>query len=378
VGTSEASPLYAALIAIMNANLGFNLGYLNPTFYQCAKTPGWLTFYDIADNGSNAFSFTLAPPNPPTTITSPGYLAVTGWDAWTGLGSIRARRLYAALAGLPIAASAIAGGGDFGPVCVGAFVDRLLTINNSGFGLLAITAITSSSGNFITPFVLSYPLLVAAGASIDLVIRFQPSVEGPDPASLTIASNDPSSPLTIPVTGEGGLPRLVLVMADTGRFPATCVRSFHDKPVILSNSSHCPLSVINVTSTSADFILPEVLSSPSDRARRLTVSAGPVPAGRGWDEFCDDHGFQQRSRQSGVDQRVRRGTGGNPQRDRVRHLWRSQVLHKRTEDDLSEQHRLLRSSSQPCRTPAPSPRLPANQRSLPRGSSVRSVPGGGD
>ncbi len=261
-GTSEASPLYAALIAIMNANLGFNLGYLNPTFYQFAKTPGWLTFYDIADNGSNAFSFTLKPPNPPTTITSPGYLAVTGWDACTGLGSIRARRLYAALAGLPIAASAIAGGGDFGPVCVGSFVDRLLTINNSGFGLLAITAITSSSGDFITPSVLSYPLLVAAGASIDLVVRFQPSVEGPDPASLTITTNDPSSPLTIPVTGEGGLPRLALVMADTGSFPATCVQSFHDKPLILSNSSRCPLSVINVTITSGDFVLPEVLSYP--------------------------------------------------------------------------------------------------------------------
>jgi kumamolisin len=39
-GTSEAAPFYAALVAILNARLGYNLGYLNPLLYALAQTPG--------------------------------------------------------------------------------------------------------------------------------------------------------------------------------------------------------------------------------------------------------------------------------------------------------------------------------------------------
>ena len=36
-GTSEAAPFYAGLVAILNATLGSNLGYLNPLFYALAQ-----------------------------------------------------------------------------------------------------------------------------------------------------------------------------------------------------------------------------------------------------------------------------------------------------------------------------------------------------
>jgi kumamolisin len=81
-GTSEASPLYAALIAIINAHLGERVGYLNPTIYSehfkhC--------FRDIADGRNNA------------EFGAPGYTSVTGWDACTGLGSIKGRALLKTL-----------------------------------------------------------------------------------------------------------------------------------------------------------------------------------------------------------------------------------------------------------------------------------------
>ena len=103
-GTSEAAPLYAGLIARINATLGFNVGYLNPTLYSLFSSPG--LFNDIQDNVSNAFTFQLGtPPAPVTLKTSPGYSSVAGWDARTGLGSLNGTKLLQALAGSAIPSS---------------------------------------------------------------------------------------------------------------------------------------------------------------------------------------------------------------------------------------------------------------------------------
>lgn len=84
-GTSETAPLYAGLIAIINATLGYNVGYLNPTFYALGATN---LFRDIADGGSNAYTQAVPGSMPPVLVTSPGYTSVAGWDACTGWGSI--------------------------------------------------------------------------------------------------------------------------------------------------------------------------------------------------------------------------------------------------------------------------------------------------
>lgn len=73
-GTSAAAPLWAGLIAVINAGLGHNVGFINPVLYQIGSTG----FRDIvgppgpADNGINGI---------------PGYPARPGWDACTGWGS---------------------------------------------------------------------------------------------------------------------------------------------------------------------------------------------------------------------------------------------------------------------------------------------------
>ena len=273
-GTSEAAPFYAGLVAILNARLGFNLGYLNPLFYALAETPGYDIFHDIDDDGSNADTFTLSPPSPPTIITTPGYHSIKGWDACTGWGSIRGNRLLAALAGLPIVATAIPGGGKFGNACVGSFVDEILTINNSGFGLLAIADITSSSADFVVPGVSAYPLLVSVGGSIDVVLRFQPGSAGSKSATIEIFSNDPASPHSITVSGDAVTPRLDLAIADSGDFGPCCVDSFVDRPLVLSNGGKCPLSITGIVSSSGAFVVPEVLSYP------LSIAPGaalPLP-----------------------------------------------------------------------------------------------------
>ncbi|MDH6247759.1 choice-of-anchor D domain-containing protein [Mycobacterium sp. OTB74] len=271
-GTSEASPLYAAMVAVFNANLGYNLGHFNSTIYALAMTIGADIFRDIDDGRSNAFTFTEQPPNPPTTITSPGYNAVKGWDACTGLGSLRAGRFYAALAKLPILASAVAGGGNFGSVCTGSWIDQMLTIDNSGFGSLAISDITSSSPDFLAPTVASYPLAVEVGASIDVVLRFAPGSAGLKTATITVTSNDPASPHLIEVAGIGETPRLSVVVPNSGDFGEACVKAGVGEALILNNSSRCPLTVTGVVSSDPEFVVPAVAAYPL-----LIGSGGSLP-----------------------------------------------------------------------------------------------------
>jgi kumamolisin len=65
-GTSAVAPLWAALIALINAQTGRPAGFVNPKLYAAAAKPG---FRDI------------------TSGTNGAYTAGTGWDACTGLGS---------------------------------------------------------------------------------------------------------------------------------------------------------------------------------------------------------------------------------------------------------------------------------------------------
>lgn len=156
----------------------------------------------------------------------------------------------------------IAGGGDFGEVCLGEFVDRDLGISNRGPCPLRITDITASAAAFLVPGVQHYPLVVAAGDSIEIPIRFQPTLRGTTAGMLRIVSNDPTGPAVVDVSGSAPPSRLVVSIADSGDFGATCLHSFHDERLTLSNGGHCPLTVSAITSSSPDFEVPEVVVFP--------------------------------------------------------------------------------------------------------------------
>jgi hypothetical protein len=159
-------------------------------------------------------------------------------------------------------ATVIADRGFFGDACLGSFRDDMLTIDNSGSGTLKIFKITSNSLNFEVPSVLSYPLKVEAGDSIDLMIRFKPTGHGFKVGKIEIVSNDPASPHVVDVSGECPAPRLALVLANKGNFGRVCVGRFVDESLILTNSGKCTLTVHGITSSSGEFLVPEVLSYP--------------------------------------------------------------------------------------------------------------------
>jgi hypothetical protein len=170
-------------------------------------------------------------------------------------------------------ATSIANAGDFGDVCRGSFADEPLTINNPGPCPLTINDIIGS-GDFIAPSVLSYPLVVASGASIDVTVRFAPSSYGAHVGTITVVSSDPASPNVVHVSGAAPAPKANLIIANRGNFGKACVGSFVDEPLIITNSHSCTLTVSAIVSSSPDFLVPEVLSYP------ITIAPGnslPVP-----------------------------------------------------------------------------------------------------
>jgi Pro-kumamolisin, activation domain len=102
-GTSTSAPLYAALIARINATLGYNVGYLNPSLYAFATTSPTI-FKDTTNIGippvlsNNAFTWRVVNSTGQVTSTgiSPGYPTGVGWDACTGLGSVNGTNLLQA------------------------------------------------------------------------------------------------------------------------------------------------------------------------------------------------------------------------------------------------------------------------------------------
>jgi hypothetical protein len=167
----------------------------------------------------------------------------------------------------PRLVTAIANSGAFKKVCLGSFADEILTLNNAGSGPLFITNITATP-EFLTPNVASYPIRIDRGDSLDVVIRFQPTSFGITPGTVTVFSDDPAGPHSVPVSGACPPPRLNLIIANSGHFGKVCVGSFRDEPLILNNSGGCALTVTNITTSRPDFLAPLVLSYP------VTIAAG--------------------------------------------------------------------------------------------------------
>ena len=138
----------------------------------------------------------------------------------------------------------IADSGDFGSCCVGAFVDRPLTLVNDGPCALAITAIASSSAAFVVPGVVSYPLKLAAGTSLALPIRYRPTGLGPQSGELTIDSDDPAGPRLVPVSGVA--PGGRVAVSGSGLFEGVPACRHAEKTIWVANTGECPLHVSSV------------------------------------------------------------------------------------------------------------------------------------
>lgn len=92
-GTSEATPVFAGIVAVADQVAGHRLGLLNPALYTLAEAgaPG---IVDIT-TGNNTVTFNQSG----QTYTVDGYVASTGYDLASGLGTVDGAALVEELAG---------------------------------------------------------------------------------------------------------------------------------------------------------------------------------------------------------------------------------------------------------------------------------------
>ena len=89
-GTSAATPLWAAVIALADQDAGQHIGFVNPAIYAIARSPAYhRAFHDVI-TGDNSVLW-------PTRLFT-GYQAGPGWDPVTGWGSPNAQTLVPLLA----------------------------------------------------------------------------------------------------------------------------------------------------------------------------------------------------------------------------------------------------------------------------------------
>jgi kumamolisin len=179
-GTSFATPLWAAYIALANqqavANGGSPLGFINPTIYSIGAAGGAnyaADFHDI------------------TSGTSGSYSAVTGYDLVTGWGSMNGASLINALVGAPTSPN--------------------FTLSPSPASVSVIQGNNGSST--ITSAVLngfnSAVALSASGQPTGVTATFNPNPiaapgSGTSTLTLAVAPTTATGTYTITVTGTGG------------------------------------------------------------------------------------------------------------------------------------------------------------------------------
>jgi subtilase family serine protease len=102
-GTSAATPLWAAVIALADQDAGRHLGFVNPAIYAIARSPAYhQAFRDVVTGDNSVFW--------PTRLFT-GYQAGPGWDPVTGWGSPNAQVLVPLLAHKTHPGGAIEAGG---------------------------------------------------------------------------------------------------------------------------------------------------------------------------------------------------------------------------------------------------------------------------
>ncbi|MBT3824302.1 MAG: choice-of-anchor D domain-containing protein [Candidatus Marinimicrobia bacterium] len=124
---------------------------------------------------------------------------------------------------------------DFGSVALGGNAQMIITISNTGDAILTPITISEPSDS---PIGLgSFANQLAPGASMDVIIQFDPEVLGTHSETVNIASNAPSSPHEVAVTGTGVLPGFGRIVIGSGS-----LRSWYNAitPIdaAISNFSH--------------------------------------------------------------------------------------------------------------------------------------------
>jgi hypothetical protein len=176
-----------------NEPLAFTLDVTAGGADYAETTPASLT---LAVNASVPITLTF---DPTAVGTRTGTFTITSDDALSTAVAVPLTGVGQGAIFTPSSASL-----DFGTVDVGAFLEKTLTITNTGNLSAQVTSI--SSGDAAFTFTVTGPALprpVASGGTVEVTVRFTPVDGSIVTADLSIATQGSPSTLTVPMTGDG-------------------------------------------------------------------------------------------------------------------------------------------------------------------------------
>jgi len=168
----------------------------------------------------------------------------------------------AALTNVPIIS--VPGDVFFEDTCVGETNFATLYVCNTGDADLQVGPITSTNSQFAVVMPSSgYPVTISPDFCFPFRVQFTPTIPGYQQTLFIIPNNDPAN-LTNLVQGFGlGVgPSITAFVADSGNFGDVCLGSFRDLDLTINNSGGCTLIISNITSSSTQFRVPNVLNYP--------------------------------------------------------------------------------------------------------------------
>jgi len=276
-GTSVASPIMAAVAALVNQKIGLPEGNLNSKLYQFAgsetysscsseKIPltGSSCVFNDIDTGTIAMPCDVGSPDCTSGSETEfsvqtGYAATAGYDPASGLGSINVSNLVNKFS---VASSPLASPSPtlllFSSTLVGSTdpTTQVVTLNNSGTGSLTISGISIKGANassFSQTNTCGSGL--ATGASCTVTVTFAPTVAGALAATLSIAGDADGSPETVSLNGPAVAPvPAVTLSLTTLTFASTLVSTTNPttQAVTVTNSGTAPLSITGINISGAN------------------------------------------------------------------------------------------------------------------------------
>ena len=163
--------------------------------------------------------------------------------------------------------SVVPGSVSFGTVTVGQTNSQTITLSNPGTANLTVTQ-SAGPGTGFGLTGLALPLTLAPGKSTAFTVSFTPTSGTNSSSSLTLISNAPNSPTTIPLSGTGLAPVLQLTPSTTSlSFGSQALNASATQSVTLTNTGNAAVSISQVNVTGTGFTL-------SGSAPLVTLSAG--------------------------------------------------------------------------------------------------------
>jgi hypothetical protein len=174
---------------------------------------------------------------------------------------------------------------NFGNDPIGTNLSQPLMIKNTGTAILTITQVTETGSAFFTLSGYSLPLNVNAGQQTTITVTFLPTSVGPVSGNISIASNAPTSPTSVALSGTGIAAILTLGISPTTGLSFGNVTTGTSSPsqnVTITNTGNSNVTISQINLSGAGYSMTggsaPVTLSPSQNIT-LVVQFSPTTTG---------------------------------------------------------------------------------------------------